>query len=186
VLRYWESQFGALRPKKSRAGNRMYRERDVEVLRLIQDLLHVRRFTIAGARREIGRLRNAGSSFPQTATTEGSESTDTPAAPELPATAVPSVSRATTRTEERDGAPDRGAPPLPTHAEPVTDGAAGDESGAGTTAARHPARRPHGHHDPSQMALEVPRSLSAGAIEELRNELLGLKQWLEERHRGFG
>jgi DNA-binding transcriptional MerR regulator len=57
VLRYWESQFGSLRPKKSRAGNRMYRDRDVEILRQIQELLHVKRYTIAGARRELPRLR---------------------------------------------------------------------------------------------------------------------------------
>ncbi|MCA9729755.1 MAG: MerR family transcriptional regulator, partial [Candidatus Eisenbacteria bacterium] len=121
VLRYWESQFGALRPKKSRAGNRMYRERDVEVLRLIQDLLHVRRFTIAGARREIGRLRNAGTSFPPAEMPEGSESTDAPVVPEVPANPVPSLSRASTHTEERAGAPDRGALPPATHPAPVAD-----------------------------------------------------------------
>jgi DNA-binding transcriptional MerR regulator len=57
VLRYWESQLRALRPKKSRAGNRMYRPKDVELLREIQNLLHIRRYTIAGARLELQRKR---------------------------------------------------------------------------------------------------------------------------------
>lgn len=59
VLRYWESQFRMLRPKKSRAGNRMYRPKDVDLLREIQRLLHVRRYTIAGARQELLSRRRA-------------------------------------------------------------------------------------------------------------------------------
>ena len=53
VLRYWETQFKMLRPKKGRGGARMYRKRDVEVLFEIRQLLYDQRFTIAGARRRI-------------------------------------------------------------------------------------------------------------------------------------
>ncbi len=53
VLRYWETQFKMLRPKKGRGGARMYRKRDVEVLFEIKQLLYDQRFTIAGARRRI-------------------------------------------------------------------------------------------------------------------------------------
>ena len=53
VLRYWESQFKMLRPKKGRGGARMYRKRDIEVLFEIKQLLYDQRFTIAGARRRI-------------------------------------------------------------------------------------------------------------------------------------
>ena len=53
VLRYWETQFKMLRPKKGRGGARMYRKRDVEVLFEIKQLLYDQRFTIAGARRPI-------------------------------------------------------------------------------------------------------------------------------------
>ena len=53
VLRYWESQFGMLRPKKNRAGNRMYRPEEVKLLMQIKELLYERRFTIAGARRRL-------------------------------------------------------------------------------------------------------------------------------------
>ena len=53
VLRYWETQFKMLRPKKGRGGARMYRKRDIEVLFEIKQLLYDQRFTIAGARRRI-------------------------------------------------------------------------------------------------------------------------------------
>lgn len=53
VLRYWETQFGMLRPKKNRAGNRMYRPDEVKLLIQIKELLYERRFTIAGARRRL-------------------------------------------------------------------------------------------------------------------------------------
>jgi len=53
VLRYWETQFPMLRPRKNRAGARMYRPRDIELLREIEELLHQRGFTIAGARRKL-------------------------------------------------------------------------------------------------------------------------------------
>ena len=53
VLRYWETQFSMLRPKKNRAGNRMYRPEEVKLLLRIKDLLYGRRFTIAGAKRRL-------------------------------------------------------------------------------------------------------------------------------------
>jgi DNA-binding transcriptional MerR regulator len=53
VLRYWETQFSMLRPKKNRAGNRMYRPEEVKMLLRIKELLYDRRFTIAGARRRL-------------------------------------------------------------------------------------------------------------------------------------
>ena len=53
VLRYWETQFSMLRPKKNRAGNRMYRPDEVKMLLSIKELLYARRFTIAGAKRRL-------------------------------------------------------------------------------------------------------------------------------------
>jgi DNA-binding transcriptional MerR regulator len=53
VLRYWETQFSMLRPKKNRAGNRMYRPDEVKLLFRIKELLYERRFTIAGAKRHL-------------------------------------------------------------------------------------------------------------------------------------
>ena len=56
VLRYWETEFKAIRPQKSRSQQRVYRRRDVETLLKIKHLLYDEKFTIAGARK---RLREA-------------------------------------------------------------------------------------------------------------------------------
>lgn len=57
VLRYWETQFSMVRPRKNRAGNRMYRPEEVRLLLRIKELLYDRRFTIAGARRRLNEER---------------------------------------------------------------------------------------------------------------------------------
>ncbi|MBX7080583.1 MAG: MerR family transcriptional regulator [Nannocystaceae bacterium] len=53
VLRYWESEFSAVRPQKSRTQQRVYRRRDVITLLRIKHLLYEKKFTIAGARAEL-------------------------------------------------------------------------------------------------------------------------------------
>lgn len=50
VLRYWETQFPHLRPRKHRSGSRRYTEKDLDLLRAIREMLHERGYTIAGAR----------------------------------------------------------------------------------------------------------------------------------------
>jgi DNA-binding transcriptional MerR regulator len=57
VLRYWESEFRWMAPQKSRSKQRLYRRKDIEMILLIQQLLHGQRYTIAGARK---RLRELG------------------------------------------------------------------------------------------------------------------------------
>lgn len=49
TIRYWESMFSQLQPKKNRAGRRIYTSDDISMVKLIQDLLHNQRFTIKGA-----------------------------------------------------------------------------------------------------------------------------------------
>jgi DNA-binding transcriptional MerR regulator len=56
VLRYWETEFRWMAPAKSRSKQRMYRQRDIEVVRLLKRLLHEERFTIAGARKKLREL----------------------------------------------------------------------------------------------------------------------------------
>ena len=53
VLRYWESEFPVLSPKKSGTGHRLYRRKDVELLLRIKHLLYDQRFTIEGARQSL-------------------------------------------------------------------------------------------------------------------------------------
>jgi DNA-binding transcriptional MerR regulator len=50
VLRYWESEFPAIRPKRTKSKQRLYRKKDVELILQIQSLLHGQGYTIAGAR----------------------------------------------------------------------------------------------------------------------------------------
>jgi DNA-binding transcriptional MerR regulator len=51
VLRFWESEFPSLIPKKSGTGHRLYRRKDVETVLEIKRLLYDRRYTIEGARK---------------------------------------------------------------------------------------------------------------------------------------
>jgi DNA-binding transcriptional MerR regulator len=53
VLRYWETEFRVLSPKKSGTGHRLYRRKDVELLLRIKHLLYEKRFTIEGARQAL-------------------------------------------------------------------------------------------------------------------------------------
>ena len=53
VLRYWESEFPGLSPKKSNTGQRMFRRKDVEMLLNIKQLLYDKKFTIEGARKAL-------------------------------------------------------------------------------------------------------------------------------------
>ena len=55
VLRYWETEFSAISPKKSGTGHRLYRRKDVELILEIKRLLYEQRFTIEGARKHIQR-----------------------------------------------------------------------------------------------------------------------------------
>jgi DNA-binding transcriptional MerR regulator len=58
VLRYWESEFPQLRPKKNRAGNRAYRQKDIDIIRSIKYLLYEEMFTIPGARKKCAELKD--------------------------------------------------------------------------------------------------------------------------------
>ncbi|MDG5813458.1 MerR family transcriptional regulator [Chitinispirillales bacterium ANBcel5] len=53
VLRYWEHEFGQLNPKKNRAGNRAYKEKDIETVKYIKRLLYEDKFTIEGAKKQL-------------------------------------------------------------------------------------------------------------------------------------
>ena len=56
LLRYWEKEFGTLRPKRTNKGDRLYTKDDVEQLRRIQHLVKDKGFTLQGAK---GQLRKA-------------------------------------------------------------------------------------------------------------------------------
>lgn len=58
VLRYWESEFDNLEPRKNRAGRRAYTEQDIAVVHHIKHLLKVDKYTLEGARQVLERQHN--------------------------------------------------------------------------------------------------------------------------------
>ena len=86
VLRYWESEFPMLAPQKNRAGQRVYRKRDVEIALRIKELLYEDQYTIAGAKKRLsndlrgGRLRTGADAEPHA---PSSNHDDEPAAPRM-------------------------------------------------------------------------------------------------------
>ncbi|MFZ5907230.1 MAG: MerR family transcriptional regulator [Nitrospirota bacterium] len=54
VLRYWETEFSFLKPRKNKSGQRVYIKKDVELLLTIKKLLYQERYTIEGVRKRLG------------------------------------------------------------------------------------------------------------------------------------
>ncbi len=54
VLRYWESEFPFLSPRKSKSGQRIYSKKDIDLLLQIKRLLYDERYTIDGVRKRLG------------------------------------------------------------------------------------------------------------------------------------
>ncbi|HKP87093.1 MAG TPA: MerR family transcriptional regulator [Blastocatellia bacterium] len=70
VLRYWETEFPMLAPQKNRAGQRVYRRKDVEMVMRIRDLLYEEKFTIAGAKKKLQDETRSGPPRPKIAARE--------------------------------------------------------------------------------------------------------------------
>jgi DNA-binding transcriptional MerR regulator len=51
VLRYWETEFEQLKPQKNRAGNRIYTNKDIQLILYIKELLREKKYTIEGAKK---------------------------------------------------------------------------------------------------------------------------------------
>ena len=66
VLRYWESEFPTFRPKKTRAGARRYRQKDIDEVQAIKHLLYDEGFKIAGARKQLREMHRSGASTAET------------------------------------------------------------------------------------------------------------------------
>jgi len=61
VIRYWETQFGALRPPRRDSGQRKFTKKEVDTIFRIKELLHDKRYTIAGAKRVLQQDARRGS-----------------------------------------------------------------------------------------------------------------------------
>ena len=67
VLRYWETEFPALSPEKSKSGQRVYTAEDLQVIGRIKELLYEEGFTIAGAKKKLDVELKTGIKPPRTA-----------------------------------------------------------------------------------------------------------------------
>ena len=76
VLRYWESEFPMLAPQKNRAGQRVYRKRDVEIALRIKELLYEDQYTIAGAKKRLANEMRAGGKLRVVSPEDGSEDSE--------------------------------------------------------------------------------------------------------------
>jgi DNA-binding transcriptional MerR regulator len=59
VLRYWESQFPQLRPRRKSGGRRLYRPDDIKVVLYVKHLLYDQRYTLEGARKHLSEVRRS-------------------------------------------------------------------------------------------------------------------------------
>lgn len=56
ILRYWEKEFAALKPRKNRAGNRVYSERDLQIIKSIKILIRDEKLSLKGAKEQLDKL----------------------------------------------------------------------------------------------------------------------------------
>jgi DNA-binding transcriptional MerR regulator len=77
VLRYWESEFAMLAPQKNRAGQRVYRKRDVEIALRIKELLYEDQYTIAGAKKRLANDLRAGGKLKIVSSDDAQEESET-------------------------------------------------------------------------------------------------------------
>ncbi|GBC77311.1 HTH-type transcriptional repressor BluR [bacterium HR08] len=86
VLRYWETEFPQLAPEKNRAGQRVYKRRDIELILKIKKLLYEDKFTIAGARKRLAaesRFKLLSSEAPSDMPESASEGPTPPVSPRV-------------------------------------------------------------------------------------------------------
>ena len=53
VLRYWETEFPMLKPRKNRGGQRVYLRKEIDLIMKIKHMLHEEGYTILGARKKL-------------------------------------------------------------------------------------------------------------------------------------
>lgn len=117
VLRYWETEFPALAPSKSRSGQRVYSEKELEIIRRIKELLYEEGYTIAGAKKKL-EAELANGSLGEKELEEGAEAETAEMAPIASVTLPePEAAAQALLLREEPPAP---APPVPaTPPEPI-------------------------------------------------------------------
>lgn len=105
VLRYWETEFPALAPSKSRSGQRVYSEKEMEIIRRIKELLYGEGYTIAGAKKKLEAELASGTLGDAAEEGEPEQATEkSPASTVAPAPVRTSQNRRS-RSQDREAAP---------------------------------------------------------------------------------
>ncbi|HZF07718.1 MAG TPA: MerR family transcriptional regulator [Thermoanaerobaculia bacterium] len=121
VLRYWETEFPALSPNKSRSGQRVYSEKELGIIRRIKELLYEEGYTIAGAKKKLeaelvsGSLAGPEEEEPEAQKPRAGKA-KSESAPESPAERAPQPSAAVDLAGAAEPAPEQQALRLDTHA----------------------------------------------------------------------
>ncbi len=166
VLRYWESEFPQLRPKKNRSGNRAYRTKEIKIVRYIKYLLYEEMYTIPGAKKKMADMNMAD--------LDGQLSLL-----RVPANPPP-------KEPERDFEPVRepalparetaAEPPRPTPASEIGPGRESGRGDAGTSGPEHPTAEGEG-----ESREEGAQARDGGeAAAKLREELRRVKRELQD------
>ena len=100
VLRYWESEFPMLAPQKNRAGQRVYRKRDVEIALRIKELLYEDQYTIAGAKKRLANDLRAGGKLKIFSSDSAEDAEETPTTLRAGSKSAPAQSVSGNRTAE--------------------------------------------------------------------------------------
>ena len=153
VLRFWEDQFGQLRIKRNRAGKRMYREKDIELIRRIKQLTRDEGYTIAGARKKLQEAAANRGAEKAGRTAERTDLATEQAAPS-PVKADPGTEQAAPREQAAPG---------------VTQAAPGEQSAAGAEQAAPGART----------APSVDSSSQTQLIQWLRSRLIEIRDSMD-------
>ena len=95
VLRYWETEFPPLSPDKSRSGQRLYTESDLQVIRRIKELLYDEGYTIAGAKKKLEAELDSGG--PQLSKASASEEETEKASASAPTSAAKPAKKSTAK-----------------------------------------------------------------------------------------
>src|SRR4051794_29659059 len=120
VLRYWETEFPALTPSKSRSGQRVYSEKELEIIRRIKDLLYEEGYTIAGAKKKLegelaagalGETDGEATAAAEESAAEAADDSPVQAAPPPPLPRVPPEDDDLPAPEPAFPAPPAGEPP---------------------------------------------------------------------------
>lgn len=157
VLRYWEKEFPLLSPNKSKSGQRVYSERELEIIRRIKELLYEEGYTIAGAKKKLeGEVAEDG----EPAGKKGAEAPDSKGGGGQGAAKSSSEKTGSVKKPEADQGKAQNPAKKPTPTTGAEESAA--DAAAGTAGAEEAAKLRSGIEEALAQAREILERVGAG------------------------